>query len=94
VNVNLHLERLVLDGVDVSAGDGEAIGRAVALELERLLAAGSSPEVRDFSAPAVRAASLALPPGAGSGPIGAGIARSVYEQLGSSAPPKNGGDPR
>ena len=37
MNVNVHIERLVLEGLDVSSRDGDAIGAAVQRELARLV---------------------------------------------------------
>ena len=40
MNVNVHIERLILDGLPASYADGSSIGAAVETELARLLATG------------------------------------------------------
>ncbi len=37
MNINLHIERLVLDGFAYTAGEGEALGAALQAELVRIL---------------------------------------------------------
>ena len=40
MNISLHIERLVLDGLDIGPGQGEQIKAAVETELSRLLETG------------------------------------------------------
>lgn len=40
MNINLHIERLVLDGVNIAPGQRRLLQASVATELTRLLAAG------------------------------------------------------
>lgn len=37
MNINLHIERLVVDGLPYASSDGEALGAALRAELVRLL---------------------------------------------------------
>ena len=60
MNIKVHIERLVLDGLPISRHDGPAVQAAVEAELTRLLATGElSPELRAGGALAsVRANSI------------------------------------
>ena len=40
MNINLHIERLILDGLPVESGQGAQVQQAVERELTRLLAVG------------------------------------------------------
>ena len=40
MNINLHIERLILDGVELDAGQRRLLHRSVEVELERLLTQG------------------------------------------------------
>jgi hypothetical protein len=85
MNVNVHIERLILDGIDLPRRDRAALKASVSAELGRLLADGGlSPAVR--AGGAVRS----LPAGgiqlaAQSEPthLGQQIARAVYGGLGT-----------
>jgi hypothetical protein len=44
MNIDLHIERLVLDGLNVGAGQGAQVKAAVEAELTRLLASGGVSE--------------------------------------------------
>jgi hypothetical protein len=81
MNVNLHIERLVLDGLDTSASDGDRISDAVQRELARLIGRGTSPVPSSMSIATVRSAPVALTRGAGAPAIGEAVAHSVYGEL-------------
>lgn len=91
MNVHVHIERLVLDGLTLGPGDAGRVRAAVEAELGRLLADGGvAPELRSGGAlPGVTTPSITLgPPGAPGGPAGAldsgrEIARAVYRGIGS-----------
>jgi hypothetical protein len=86
MDVNLHIERLVLDGLPVTTHQGPSLEAALKAELVRLLSA------RDFSGtlwsgesvPALIAPSIQLTPGSNPIQFGRQIARSVYQGLGAS----------
>ena len=68
MSVRLHIDRLVLEGIDAASGDGEAIGEAARRELVALIEAQPLSLTRGFSVDRVRAApSLSLPRFAGEG---------------------------
>jgi hypothetical protein len=75
MKINLHIERLVLDGLPISRRDGPAIETAVRSELSRLLGSGqftSSQAVASAKVPAITLNSTT--PSA----IGQQIATSIY----------------
>jgi hypothetical protein len=92
MRIELHIERLVLDGVGVSGRDADAVRRAVASELSRLFAGtaagaaaasaartGAEPRsrwVRHVLAPPARLGSPADPAG-----LGRGIADSLHRGI-------------
>jgi hypothetical protein len=87
MNVNLHIERLVLDGLELERGHEPALRAALEAELTRLIADGgaanliSAETVPRLSAPGIETA-------AGGGDpthLGRSIARSVYDSFGSHA---------
>lgn len=85
MKVNVHVERLVLDGLPVTGAQGAKVQDAVAKELTRLLGAGGlSHEFRAGGAvPEVRTHGFEV--ARENHPIGIGrqIARAVYGGIGS-----------
>lgn len=84
MNVRLHIDRLVLDGIDVSAADRPRLQAAIEQELTRLIGAGGiSPELAGGVAlPSVRAPQIALAPEAKPAQLGTAIAGAVYGGVG------------
>ncbi len=84
MNVRLHIERLVLDGMTVSHTDRAQLVAAVESELSRLLETGGMPAVAasGFALPAVDGGSIG--PTANPTAFGCEIARSVYRGLGGN----------
>jgi hypothetical protein len=81
VNVDLHIERLVLTGVALPPGGRAALAGAFGRELTRLIQDGGlSPALLGgISTPRLTAT---LGPSAGAGPrLGRELARSVYSSL-------------
>jgi hypothetical protein len=80
MNVHLHIEQLVLEGLPVGAGDGGAIGAAVETELTRLLAAGVlGLDLRSGgSRPSVSAESIHLSGNDTPGSVGRQIGRAIF----------------
>jgi hypothetical protein len=83
VKIDVHIERLVLEGLPISAGEGAVLKEAIQRELARALAAGGlSHELRAGGAfPRMRApgARLSSEPRA----VGERVARSIYRGIGS-----------
>jgi hypothetical protein len=80
MNIRLHIERLVLDGLPVGAHDGHLVQAAVEAELSRLLAAGLAPDVfgQGFAVPGVRSELVQLHNGATPQDIGTQVAQAVH----------------
>ena len=87
MNVDLHIERLVLEGIDLAPGDSAALEAALTNELARLLAEGGiGAGLRHGGAmPAVEAGRLDLKGGERPAGLGQGIARAVYAGMGPRA---------
>jgi hypothetical protein len=85
VNIHLHIERLILDGLPVGPGQGARVQAAVEGELARLLAEGGlAPGLRAGGAlRAVPANPIQLAPGNNPTQIGMQIAQSVYGGIGN-----------
>jgi hypothetical protein len=86
MNINLHIERLVLEGVNIQSGHGAAIKEAVEAELSRLLSEGGlAPRLQSGGAlPSIRAGSIELGDNHNPTRLGQEIARSVYSGIGES----------
>jgi hypothetical protein len=82
MNINLHIERLILDGLPLEAKDGAAIRAAVETELARLLsqnaviAAGL--EIGGGATPSLRADPIQVTAQSSPAQIGREIAGSIY----------------
>ena len=82
MNVHVHIERLVLDGIDVPHGSHAALGAAVERELARRLASGG---IAPSLLGGVAVPSLATPGIAAAGSprqLGGAIAGAVYGGIG------------
>ena len=88
MNVNLHIERLILDGVEVQPGQQHLLAAAVETELGRLLSTGGlSSELSGGGAiTSVKTNGIELSRGLNSSGLGQRIAQSVYSGLKGSAP--------
>lgn len=82
MNIKLHIESLVLDGLPVTRSQGPLVQAAVEAELSRLLAKGGlGPELASGGAvSSVPAGSIRLE-GGSPARMGRQIARSVYEGI-------------
>jgi hypothetical protein len=86
MNINLHIERLILDGLPLERSQGPHVQAVVEAELARLLTAnGLGEQFQSGGAvPSVRAAGIQLESGSSSIELGQQIAQSVYGGLGNS----------
>ena len=86
MNINLHIERLILDGLPLEPHQGPLVRAAVAAALGRLLAEGGlSPQLAAGGAlPSVRAAALRLGAGVAPAQVGQQIAHAVYGGIGET----------
>lgn len=86
MNINLHIERLILDGLTVEAGQKVLLQAAIEAELTRLLSArGVSPDLQAGGAqPYVRADAIQLAAESNPTQLGLQIARSVHGSISKS----------
>lgn len=84
MNVNLHIERLVLEGVEGGMVDRAGVQEAVAAELTRLLAEGGlHPDlIAGGARAAMRGGEIQPVAGGKPDPLGKQIARAVYGGIG------------
>jgi hypothetical protein len=85
VKIRLRIERLILDGLPVSGGQGPLVRAAVESELARLIADGGlSRELRSGGAvPGLRGADIRVDQASPPAGLGKQIAGAVYGGIGS-----------
>lgn len=85
MNVQLYVERLILDGVDLPPRQRPQLQAALETELARLLAEGGlSPHLQAGGAlSGLRAGDVRLPAGGNPAQMGQQIARAVYGGIGA-----------
>jgi hypothetical protein len=82
MNLRVHVDRLVLDGVPVEPHAGPKLQAAVEAELTRLLAAEVPPRLFTGAAvPVLRVPSAPLPPDGLPSRLGVQVARALYRSL-------------
>jgi hypothetical protein len=84
-DIYLHIDRLILDGIDLPAGGGAAVQAALAGELSRLLAEGglAGALAGGGAFDAAPASPIHLGEPAAPAALGRQIARSVYGGIGA-----------
>jgi hypothetical protein len=83
VNIHLHIERLILDGLPLDAHQAGQVQQAVEAELTRLFAtAGPAPGLQSgWAMPAMRAGGIELRGGEVPHQLGTRIAQSLHQGL-------------
>ena len=83
MNINLHIERLILDGLPIEGGDGGSLRIAMETELTRLLTqSGDTPSLQTGTAlPSVRADAIQLAAQNSPAQLGRQIAGSVHNGI-------------
>jgi hypothetical protein len=81
VKVELHIERLVLDGLPVTSLQRERLSRAVENELRRLLQAGGHRQWKGGAVPSVGSPAFRLAPHGGPEAVGRQIGRAVHDGI-------------
>lgn len=94
MKIELHIERLVLDGVGFERGRTAQLQAAVAAELTRLLSERGLPTLQAGAVPRVDARDVALAPAAHPVHAGHQIARSVFAAITPRVEPSTGKSPR
>jgi hypothetical protein len=84
MNIRLHIEHLLLDGLPVSRAQGAQVKAAAEAELGRLLSErGVAHDFRSgIAVPSVNAGAMQVPRGVTPGALGRQIARSVVKGVG------------
>lgn len=84
MNIQLHIERLVLDGLPLTRREGALVQVAIETELARLLGTeGLSPALTGGGmTPHLAAPAVTYAPGGDPAALGAQIAHSVYGSIG------------
>jgi hypothetical protein len=84
VKMNVHIERMVLEGLPIKRQDGPRVQASVTAELERLIRVhGVSDQMRSAGAvPVVRADALKVDQPSSPKRLGTQIARAVYGGFG------------
>lgn len=84
MNIQLHIERLILDGVDLSPGQRHLLQTGVEMELTRLLGEGGlATQLMAGGAQArIVSPSISLDGGVGTAEFGQQIAGAVYAGIG------------
>ncbi|AFY34118.1 hypothetical protein [Calothrix sp. PCC 7507] len=85
MNINVNIERLILDGVSIPQAQRPVLQAAVEAELGRLLAAnGLAPSLMGGGAvPSISVSSMQLPSHSNYTVMGQQIAQAVYRGIGS-----------
>jgi hypothetical protein len=85
MNINLHIERLILDGLAIESGQGGLVKAMLEAELSRLIEAhGLSASLQAGGAmPGLPASAIELQAEKNPAQIGAQIARAVYGSIGN-----------
>ena len=83
MNINIQIERLVLEGVPISSSQGRLLQEAVEEELGRLLSIGALPDNLQAGGvmPHVRGGAIQLTPGTNPNQLGQQIARVLYRGM-------------
>jgi len=84
MNINLHIERLVLDGISLAPGQRPLLQAAVQTELTRLLASGGLSDSPQSGGAlySMRAAGIQLASDGSPARLGEQIAEAVYGGIG------------
>lgn len=81
MTVRLHIERLVVEGLELSAAEGTRLEAAIAEELSARFAAGGEADWSGFSVPALSPLAIATAPREGASAIGRQVAAALHGGL-------------
>ena len=81
MNISLHIERLVLDGLPVSAAQAPLVQAAVEAELMRWLASQPIAPASSTALASVTAGDIQTRPSAPARELGGAIGRSIFRSL-------------
>jgi hypothetical protein len=83
MRIELHIERLVLDGCAANSVDGEAVRVALGAELTRLLQA-APPQTQSVALSSLRTTAVSAIAAQQPATLGSSVARVLHAALGSS----------
>ncbi len=88
MNINIYIERLILDGLPISHGERPLVQASVEAELARLLTTnGLAPSLRTGGAlPYIPGGSIQVASDGNPGRLGQQIAQAVYGGIGDGKP--------
>ena len=81
MNIEVHIERLVLDGLPLTASQGRAVQAALEGELARLLRTRGADALSAGAVPCLKVGSIQLAPGGQPAGVGRQIAHMLCEGL-------------
>jgi hypothetical protein len=86
MNIELHIEQLILDGIAIAPGQRALLHAAVEAELTRLLTQGGLAEglANGGALPSIRTGAIQLAPDGDPQRMGTQIAQSVYGGIGQA----------
>lgn len=86
MNINLHIERLILDGLSFEASNKASLQTAIETELARILTENNSAAnwQTGGATPSVRAAGIQITTQSSPAQIGRQIAGSIYGSIGKA----------
>jgi len=85
MNINVHIERLVLDGLPIAGPDSSIVQVAIETELTRILVRQGLNGLSSGAVPQVPGSPIELARDAKPGPIGHQIGHALFNSLSSSA---------
>jgi hypothetical protein len=89
MNINFHIERLVLDGLPVSDPDSSIVRAAIETELARVVAEQGLSGLSSGAVPCLSGSPIELAHDAKPEPVGHQIGRALFNTLASSASNNN-----
>lgn len=81
MNIELHIERLVLEGIDLTPGRADTLRRTLHTELVRLLQEQGLPTGIKMAVPRLQAPAINVPHAVAPAELGRRVARSVHGGL-------------
>jgi len=85
MNINVHIERLVLEGLPVTGPDSPIVQAAIETELARIVAGQGLSGLSSYATPRVSGSPIELAYDAKPEPVGHQIGRALFNTLASSA---------
>ena len=88
MNIHLHIDRLIVDGLPLTPPQARALRASVETQLGAMFAAAPPRVGAGYAAPALSAAPIAWNVASGTNAVGGAIARSLHAALVPGAAPK------